>query len=177
METAERTCPVHGASTVTSSTRTELLSSCPIGTECELFRSVFTLNTLLMRVTDRLTGDIGLTGSRWLLLSAVVWTEEPPTITELSKRCILSVQNVSRMVAAMESEGLLERDQVAGEGRAVRVVLTSHGREVLEGTVPLAQRLRERFLHGLDEAEIAALGNQLEQLVSNLMRMEQELSE
>ncbi len=172
METASKpTCPVHAA-------RSEALSSCPVGGagECELFRGVFTLNTLLMRVADKLTGEIGLTGSRWLLLSAVVWSEEPPTITELSQRCLLSVQNVSRMVGSMEGEGLVERMQVPGEGRAQRVVLTERGRVMLEGTVVLAQRLREGFLAGMSESDIALLGDRMERLVSNLTRMEQELS-
>lgn len=174
MQTAPKpTCPVHHASA-----RSEPLTSCPVGNagECELFRSVFTLNTMLMRVTDKLTGQIGLTGSRWLLLSAVVWTEEAPTITELSQRCQLSVQNVSRMIGSMEGEGLVERLQVAGEGRAQRVLLTERGREVLESTVDLAQRLREGFLAGLDDEEVSQLGHRMERLVSNLRQMEQELS-
>lgn len=174
MDTASKpTCPVHGASE-----RSEPLSSCPVGDtgECELFRSVFTLNTMLMRVTDKLTGSIGLTGSRWLLLSAVVWTEDAPNVTELSRRCQLSVQNVSRMLASMEEEGLIERIQVAGEGRAQRVVLTDRGRTVLEGTVELGRRLREGFLAGLTDDDVAMLGERMDRLVSNLRRMEQELS-
>jgi MarR family transcriptional regulator for hemolysin len=155
-----------------------LPETCPIGSagECELFRSVFTLNTLLMRVTDKLTGSIGLTGSRWLLLSAVVWREEAPTMTELSRRCLLSVQNVSRMVGSLEREGLVQRVQNPGEGRAQRVLLTDRGIEVLEQTVAAAQRLREGFLAGLDENDVAGLGSSIDRLVANLMRMEQELS-
>lgn len=167
------TCPVHG-----TSRRSEPLTSCPVGDtgECELFRSVFTLNTMLMRVADKLTGQIGLTGSRWLLLSAVVWTEEAPTITELSKRCQLSVQNVSRMIGSLEGEGLVERLQMSGEGRAQRVLLTDRGREVLESTIELGQRLRDGFLAGLSHEDVSDLGERMERLVSNLKRMEQELS-
>jgi MarR family transcriptional regulator for hemolysin len=129
-----------------------------------------------MRVTDKLTGSIGLTGSRWLLLSAVVWRDEAPTITELSRRCLLSVQNVSRMVASMEAEGLIERVQHPGEGRAQRVVLTDRGIEVLEGTVELASRLREGFLAGLDDSDVQRLGAGMDRLLSNLRQMEQEFS-
>jgi len=172
--TSEHACPVHGRGTRDES----LPARCPVGDapECELFRSVFTVNTLLMRVTDKLTGSLGLTGSRWLLLSAVVWGDEAPTITELSQRCLLSVQNVSRMIASMESEGLVERSPVPGGGRAHRVVLTERGREVLKGTVSLAEHLREGFLAGLSDDEVGMLSDRMERLVTNLRRMEEELS-
>ena len=151
---------------------------CPVGSsvETELFRSVFTLHTLLMRVTDKLAMPHGLTGSRWLLLSALVWEEEAPTITELSHRCLLSVQNVSRMVGALEDAGLVERMQVTGEGRSQRILLTERGSEVLEGTTALAQRLGEGFLAGLEASDVRGLGEGMTRLVENLQRMERELA-
>lgn len=150
------------------------------GREACLVRQVFTLRHLMMRVGDRLSAEIGLTSSRWLLLCAIGETEqagEPPTVGELSERATLSVQGVSRMLAAMEGEGLIERSTRPGQGRAVFVSLTGVGRAALEATESLAERFEQGLLRGLNDDEVSAIEERLGRLIGNVKDFEQELDE
>jgi len=72
-------------------------SICPSG-DCRLTLEIFVLNNMIMRLGDKLVGHLGLTSSRWLLISALRRFEEPPTISELSADALLSLQNVSRKI-------------------------------------------------------------------------------
>jgi DNA-binding MarR family transcriptional regulator len=150
------------------------------GREACLVRRVFTLRHLMMRVGDRLSAEIGLTSSRWLLLCAIGETEqdgEPPTVGELSERATLSVQGVSRMLAAMEGEGLIVRSSRPGHGRAVFVSLTEVGRAALEATESLAERFERGLLRGIDEGDVASIEDRLGRLIANVQDFEQELDE
>lgn len=132
----------------------------------------------MMRVGDRLAAEVGLTSSRWLLLCAVDETErrgEPPTVGELSERAALSVQGVSRMLAAMEGEGLIARSTRPGHGRAVFVSLTAAGRAALEATGSIAERFEAGLLRGLAEGDVASIERELGRLIENVKDLEQEL--
>lgn len=143
--------------------------------EAPLAKRVFILHNLMMRIGDRLVADLGLTGSRWLLLGAVADRPEPPTLTELSSDAVLSLQNVSRMVAAMEGAGLLERFAKPGRGRAMCVRLTEQGLALHEQTKRRAERFAVAFLEGLTGAEVFGLETDFERLIGNLERLESEL--
>ncbi len=90
--------------------------------QCEMMRSVYILCHMMMRVFDRVVEPEGLTGSRWHLLVVVRDSGQPLTITQLSEALFISPQNVSRMVAALEADGLVTRD-TTGPGRTVRIAL------------------------------------------------------
>jgi DNA-binding MarR family transcriptional regulator len=144
------------------------------GREACLVRQIFTLHHLMTRVGDRLSGSVGLTASRWLLLCAI-GDGEPVTVGELSERASLSVQAVSRMLAVMEGEGLVRRWSRPGSGRSVYVSLTGSGVAALGATGALAERFEAGFLRGLSEADVAELGGRIAVLIENLGVFEQEL--
>ncbi len=148
------------------------------GREACLVRRVFVLHHLIMRVGDRLSAEIGLTSSRWLLLCAIGESEargESPTVSALSESALLSAQAVSRMLAAMEGEGLVTRSTRPGHGRAVFVSLTGIGRAALEATESLAERFEAGMLCGLNEDEVGRIEDDLARLIENVTRFEQEL--
>lgn len=143
--------------------------------DAPLAQRLFIVHNLMMRVGDRLVSDLGLTSSRWLLLGAVARRSEPATLSELSEDALLSLQNVSRMVACMEEDGLLQRLTRPGSGRAVYVRLTDAGRSVHERTKHAAQRFAAAFLAGMTDADIERMEDGLEQLIGNLEGLELEL--
>lgn len=150
----------------------------PTGREACLVRQVFTLHHLIVRVGDRLSSEIGLTSSRWLLLCAIGEAEAggaSPTVGELSERASLSVQAVSRMLGAMEGEGLVSRSTRPGRGRAVFVSLTEAGRAALEATAELAERFEAGFLARIDEGEVASLEAWFSRLIANVSALDEEL--
>lgn len=138
-------------------------------------RSVCTLHHLIMRVGDRMASGIGLTASRWLLLCAIGSSEDEPTVGVLSERAFLSVQAVSRMLAAMEDEGLVERVRRPGHGRSVFIKLTEAGQSALRATEPLAERFEAGLLRGVALAEVDEAERLLGRLAANVSALEEEI--
>ena len=140
--------------------------------ECRLVRSVFTLHHLMSRLGDRLASEVGLTSSRWLLLAVIGKADRPQTVGELSEASHQSIQNVSRMLQAMEAEGLVQRERGGPDGRSVVTSLTPQGEEALEGTGEIARRFHEACFEGVTEIELESLESGLEQLIGNLRARE-----
>lgn len=143
--------------------------------DAPLAQRLFIIHNLMMRVGDRLVAHLGLTSSRWLLLGAVAKRAEAPMLSDLSEDALLSLQNVSRMVASMESDGLLERFTKPGSGRAVFVRLTERGRLVHDQTRDAAERFASAFLAGLDAGQVGRMESDLERLIVNLEGFEKTL--
>lgn len=142
--------------------------------EAPLTRELFVINNLMNRCGDRLVADLGLTASRWKLLGAIDRFEQPPTLSDLSGDAVLSVQNVSRMVAAMEVDGLVERHTRSGKGRSVFVRVTDAGREALDLACDRAKRFSARFLDGFKPSEIETFQTGLDRMIDNLEAFERE---
>lgn len=145
--------------------------------EAPLAQRVFILHNQIMRVSDRLVAPLGLTSSRWLLLGALEKYQSPPTLSELSQDGLLTLQNVSRMVAAMEREGLVERFSQPGRGRSVFVRILPAGHDMLEAAEQAARRFSVGFLQGMDEQSVGKGERLLETLIGNLESFERELNE
>jgi len=133
------------------------------------------LHNAMMRVGDRLAAPIGLTSSRWLLLCRIGRASEPVTVGSLSHDALMSVQNASRMIVAMEREGLVRRCRRPGAGRAVFVELTEFGRTRLGQTVELARRFERALVGGLTPERRDQIHAGLECLIENLSTFEKEV--
>lgn len=144
--------------------------------QCELMRAVYILCHMMMRVMDRAVQPHGLTSSRWHLLIVIRDTGEPQTITQLSECLFLSPQNVSRMAASLEADGLVTRD-TSGPGRTVRVALTPLGTERVEACAALADCWAERMLGNIAEPELRCATKVLEQTILNTVALERSLAD
>ncbi len=145
--------------------------------DAPLVRELFVMHNMMMRCGDRLVADLGLTSSRWILLGAVTDYEEAPTLTSLSSDALLSVQNVSRMVAAMESDGLLERFSKPGAGRSVFVGASERGKMICETACERGEEFTRQFLHGFSEDEIRTMQGFLDRMIGNLQSFEKLLQQ
>jgi DNA-binding MarR family transcriptional regulator len=144
--------------------------------DAPLAREVFVLHNLMMRVADRLVMDLGLTGSRWQLLGALEAYPEAPSLTELTSDGLLTLQNVSRMVAAMEEDGLLERFQRPGGGRTVYVRVTAKGERVREEACARGKRFSAAFLEGMRGQDVIAMERWLDGMIRSMERFESRLA-
>lgn len=142
-----------------------------------LVQEIFTLNNLMIRCGDRLVSHHGLTGARWMMIGALKDHAEPPTLSDLSSDALLSVQNVSRMVASMEADGLVERFTLPGRGRSVFVRLTEKAEQIDECCETAGQCFVSRFLDGFSEEERRTLQGMVDRLIVNLARFEREIEE
>ncbi|MGD0984204.1 MAG: MarR family transcriptional regulator [Acidimicrobiales bacterium] len=101
----------------------------------------------LARVLDKAAGELGLAHYRFL--SLVAGGDE--RASRLAERLALGKPAVSAAVGALVAQGLLTRDDVAGDQRAIRLRLTDAGRAVLARTeAAMAARLLE-LLQGTDD--------------------------
>jgi DNA-binding MarR family transcriptional regulator len=101
----------------------------------------------LARILDKAGGELGLAHYRFLTL--VAGGDE--RASRLAERLALGKPAVSATVGALVAQGLLARDDVAGDQRAIRLQLTDEGRSVLARTeAAMAARLCE-LMDGTDD--------------------------
>jgi DNA-binding MarR family transcriptional regulator len=94
----------------------------------------------LARVLDKAASELGLAHYRFLTLVAA----GDERASRLAERLALGKPAVSAAVGALVAQGLLTRDDVKGDQRAIRLRLTDEGRAVLARTeTAMAARLSE----------------------------------
>ncbi len=94
----------------------------------------------LARVLDRAGGELGIAHYRFLTLVAA----GDERASRLAERLALGKPAVSAAVATLVAQGLLTRDDVAGDQRAIRLQLSDEGRAVLARTeAAMADRLSQ----------------------------------
>ena len=89
----------------------------------------------------------------------------------LGARAGLDKMQVSRALARMERDGLVERSLDADDRRHLRVRLKASGRSLYRRVVPMAQAREAFLLDGLDAAERAALVQALTKLQARAQQL------
>jgi len=140
--------------------------------ESPLAQEIFLLNNLMQRVADRMIAHRGLTASRWLLMAALEHFDHPPTLTELSSDGLMTLQNVSRLVAEMERAGFVERFTVRGRGRCVFVRPTEKGQAARDAATAEAEVFARWFLDGIESGERERAEALMDRLIQNVKRLE-----
>lgn len=121
----------------------------------------------LLRRLRREDDASGLTAPRLSALSVVVFGG-PLTLGELAAAEQVRPPSMTRIVAALEREGLVRRVADAADGRVVRVAATARGRRVLtEGRARRVATLAERLAQlPEEERSLLARAAELLELVS-----------
>jgi len=97
-----------------------------------------------VRVVDE---EMGITPARASALSVLVFGG-PCTLTELARAEQVTTATMSRLVSALEEEGLVRREPHEADARAVRLHATAKARRILErGRARREQVLDELFAH------------------------------
>lgn len=100
------------------------------------------------------------------LLSTLRRAGEPWTLTtrELAERCLVTAGAISQRVARAEREGLVTRSPSTASRRAVSVMLTDRGHEVVRRAVRGLLAHEETLVANLAPGERRVLGELLEKL-------------
>ncbi len=85
----------------------------------------------LLRAVRREDAAAGVSAARLSALSVLVFGG-PRALGELAAAEQVRAPTMSRLVSALEAEGLVARERGADDGRVVRVRATAEGRRVLE---------------------------------------------
>jgi DNA-binding MarR family transcriptional regulator len=134
----------------------------PSGIYARAFLGLLRAGEALARTLDadlRTRHDLTLRGYEVLLhLAAFSPDGRRLAMTQLARQAPLSQSRMSRLVAALEAQGLVRRIAAERDSRAVVVVLTDTGLDMLRRAQDTHHReLTERLFARLTEAEIAEL--------------------
>jgi DNA-binding MarR family transcriptional regulator len=97
-----------------------------------------------------------LDGPRASLLSVLVFAGPQP-VTRLAKMEQVSPPAITKLVTALEADGLVERQRIADDRRVVLVAVTAAGRRLLEQGRAERVRAVVDLLDGISERDLATL--------------------
>ncbi|MFD2090725.1 MarR family winged helix-turn-helix transcriptional regulator [Blastococcus deserti] len=135
----------------------------PSKTYARAFLGLIRAGEQLDRLLDadlRAAHGIGLRGYEVLLHLAAFAQDRHTTMTTLTRQTPLSQSRLSRLVAELETRGLVRRTGDERDSRVVVVSLTDEGLQVLRQAQPTHHRgLEERLFSRLTHDELVLLGD------------------
>jgi DNA-binding MarR family transcriptional regulator len=132
-------------------------------------RLLASANLIEVEVRQRLREQFATTLPRFDLLAQLERVEDGLLLGELSRRMMVSNGNVTALVERLVRSGLIERNVLEADRRAVRVRLTEKGRRVFgEMAAAHANWIGELFAD-LDETEQKALWQRLGNLKTSVL--------
>jgi DNA-binding MarR family transcriptional regulator len=120
----------------------------------DLVLEVFRLNGRLLTAGDRLVAPIGLTSARWQVLGAAAFAGGPATVAQLARAMGLARQSVQRIVNELEVEGVLQREENPQHKRAMLVMLTQRGKQLVAAANKRQRPWARALARKLEAAEI-----------------------
>lgn len=130
-----------------------------------LYRASTLMNVRLQR---QLRG-VGVNLSQWRVLS-VLQAYGRCSLSRIIDLTLMEQPTVSRVVASLEEDGMVERRVAAGDSRVVEVALRGKGVAIIEEILPVAVRRQRAALDGLSDDELATFRRVLLRIEDNIAR-------
>jgi DNA-binding MarR family transcriptional regulator len=134
-------------------------------TASSLYRDLTRITRALRQRTGRQSQPLSALSAMWVLAAA----EEPIRLSELAERENVTVPTMSRIVTALERDGLVVRAADPADGRASLLTLNDAGNELVKGSRSRRIQALEKALDGLDDAEREVLGRTLRVVADELV--------
>ncbi|MFG2372090.1 MarR family winged helix-turn-helix transcriptional regulator [Streptomyces sp. NPDC048504] len=112
------------------------------------WREMLALHARTQCELDRALHQHGLCGSDFEVLDVLSAESCAFRVQEISERVHLSQSALSRLIARLEKDGLVERGMCAEDRRGVRVTLTDKGRALHGEVLPLQRAVLTKMLTG-----------------------------
>ena len=128
-----------------------------------LYRSSHRLNS---RLLTRLKA-MKINASQWRVLS-VLRAYGTLSVSEIVEHTLMEQPTISRIVAQLEQDGSVERQQSAQDTRVTQVSLTPKGIAAFEAVIPAALRHQELALAGMTPEELSTLTRLLAKIEKNI---------
>lgn len=109
----------------------------------------------------------GVSFGHWTFLR-ILWTQDGLTQRELSDLAGVMEPTTFTAVKAMESMGLIERRQLAGNRKNMHVFLLPAGRSLEKLLVPLAEEVNRVSVQDVPERSVAIVRKSLLAMIENL---------
>ena len=123
------------------------------------------LNACLYRAFHKHGYDI--TAQQWGVLNRL-WETEGLHQSELAERTIKNRHNMARILAHLETKGLIKKRPDTRDKRLKRVYLTDKGQSLQEKLIPIATETLEQILAGINHKDIRNLRNIHQKITNNL---------
>jgi len=138
----------------------------PSGSTLEAWDSFLRAHATLMRRLELdLSQATGLALADFDVLAQLARAGGELRMTDLASRVLVSRSGMTRRVARLVEEGLVQRANADADGRGVVVALTDAGMARLTETAPVHLRgVSELFLAQLDDHELAVLKKALDKV-------------
>jgi DNA-binding MarR family transcriptional regulator len=121
--------------------------------------------TLMRQLAIDLEKETGLALADFDVLAQLAVAGGKLRMTELAARALISRSGMTRRVARLVDEGLVNRRTTGADGRGVVVALTDAGMTRLTETAPVHVRgVTKLFVAKLDDQELAALKSALDKV-------------
>ncbi len=121
-----------------------------------LTMELFRVSSLILNAGDRLAMDLGLTGTRWQILGAIVRAGPPQSVAGIARNLGTNRQNVQRIVNDLDRLGFLTFKANPRHRRAQLVVLTAKGKQAYEAAMKLQAPWVNQVTDGLDLDDLEA---------------------
>jgi DNA-binding MarR family transcriptional regulator len=129
-------------------------------------------NVILHHVRRNLKVSFALTLPRFDLLAQVARPPLGPSLSELSRKLLVTKGNITDIVARLEAVELIERRRDDADGRIQYVFLTPEGRKLLDDVVPVHDEWIKDLMQELSREELETLYDALGVLRTALKRMD-----
>jgi DNA-binding MarR family transcriptional regulator len=111
--------------------------------------------------------QLEMTGIKYTVL-AIVGNRENVSSAELSRRFFVTPQTMNEIVGDLTRRGLVDRREDAESRRILRLLLTSHGRRMLDRCAGIANQIEAEFLGSFPKDDLRDLRALLQKLLSKL---------
>ena len=112
------------------------------------WRDILAVHARTQCELDRELHQHGLCGSDFEVLDVLSGESCAYRVQEISERVHLSQSALSRLIARLEKDGLVERTMCPEDRRGVRVALTGKGRTLHGEVLPVQRAVLTRMLAG-----------------------------
>jgi len=100
---------------------------------------------------DERLREIGQSAARMEALAAIINSPWPSAQVDIARRLRIEGPTMTRMLDALEADGLVERLPDPGDRRTKQLRLTPQGEAVLQDIFAIADELRGRLLEGVPD--------------------------
>jgi homoprotocatechuate degradation regulator HpaR len=108
-----------------------------------------------------------VTEQQWRVLRALVDHQGALGVGELTERTFLLGPSVSRILAALEARGLVQRSTVDHDGRRALIAATAAGRQLYETVAPASEAVYRRMEQRFGTADLDRLYELLDRLAAS----------
>jgi DNA-binding MarR family transcriptional regulator len=139
----------------------------PPPTTADVGQAVKKAEHILRLAMDDGLRAVGLTTPQYAVLAALA---QAPGLSgaALARRCFVTPQTMTGIIANLQTAGLIVRSPDPGHGRIIRTNLTPQGTTLLTHAQEIVQRIEARMTAELDRAEREALADLLTQCADAL---------